>query len=233
VLTGSQYSTGTLVNNLNPATTYEWQVQTTCNGYTSPYSQPAYFSTIDTCGYISSVSAINIKTTSATLAWGNTSAMDTVRIRVTNVATGSIRVILLSYNPSNGQYILKGLKSNTTYKVEVKGKCSSGATGTWSTPTTFTTSVLSSRVEDGGVFQLIGYPNPTSDILSYTFNTDEKSDYQLNVTDISGRTIMHETRSAQDGENTSEINVTSYAKGIYIMTIQIGTETSRFKFTVQ
>ena len=233
VLTGSQYSTGTLVTNLTPATTYEWQVQTTCNGYTSPYSQPAYFSTIDTCGYISSVSATNIKISSATLAWGNTSAMDTVRIRVTNVATGSIRVIVLSYNPSNGQYMLKGLKSNTTYKVEVKGKCSSGATGTWSAPTTFTTSVLSSRVEDGGVFQLIGYPNPTSDILSYTFNTDEKSDYQLNVTDISGRTIMHETRSAQDGENTSEISVTSFAKGIYIMTIQIGTETSRFKFTVQ
>jgi hypothetical protein len=44
---------------------------------------------------------------------------------------------------------------------------------------------------------------------------------------------MHETRNAQDGENTSDINVTSFAKGIYIMTIQIGTETSRFKFTVQ
>ncbi|HOS49677.1 MAG TPA: T9SS type A sorting domain-containing protein [Bacteroidia bacterium] len=222
-----------MVSNLNPATTYEWQVQTICNGYTSPYSQPAYFSTIDTCGYISSVSAINIKTTSATLAWGNTSAMDTVRIRVTNVATGSIRVIVLNYNPSNGQYQLKGLHSNTTYKVEVKGKCSSGATGTWSAPLTFTTSVLSSRVDDGGIFELVGYPNPTSDVLSYTFSTEEKSDYQLNVTDLSGRTIMHETRNAQDGENTSDINVTSFAKGIYIMTIQIGTETSRFKFTVQ
>jgi hypothetical protein len=191
VLTGAQYSTGSMVSNLNPATTYEWQVQTICNGYTSPYSQPAYFSTIDTCGYISSVSAINIKTTSATLAWGNTSAMDTVRIRVTNVATGSIRVIVLNYNPSNGQYQLKGLHSNTTYKVEVKGKCSSGATGTWSAPLTFTTSVLSSRVDDGGIFELVGYPNPTSDVLSYTFSTEEKSDYQLNVTDLSGRTIMH------------------------------------------
>lgn len=233
ILSGAQYATGVQVNNLTPAVTYEWQVQTTCNGYTSPYSQPSYFSTIDTCGYISAVTVQNIKTTSAILAWGNTMAMDTVRIRVTNIATGSIRVIILNYNPSNGQYQLKGLHSNTTYKVEVKGKCSTGAIGTWSTPVTFTTSVLSSRVDDGGIFQLVGYPNPTSDVLSYTFSTEEKADYVLNVTDLSGRTIIQETRNAQQGENTSDINVTSFAKGIYIMTIQIGTETSRFKFTVQ
>ncbi len=233
ILTGLQYATGVLVNNLSSAITYEWQVQTTCNGYTSPYSQPSYFSTIDTCGYISSVAIQNIKTTSATFVWGNTTAMDTVRIRVTNVATGVVRIIVLNYNPSNGQYQVKGLHSNTTYKAEVKGKCSSGAPSTWSTPTTFTTAVLSSRAEEGGVFQLIGYPNPASDVLSYTFSTELKSDYLLNVTDISGRTIIQETRNAQEGENTSDINVTSYAKGIYIMTIQIGTETSRFKFTVQ
>lgn len=233
VLSGAQYSTGVIITNFNSATTYEWQVLTTCNGYTSPYSQTSYFSTIDTCGYIGTVAVQNIKTTSAILSWGNIAAMDTVRIRITNIATGSIRVVILSYNPSSGQYNLKGLHSNTTYKVEVKGKCSSGAIGTWSTPTIFTTSAFSAKVEEGGIYELVAYPNPTSDILYYTFSTDKKAEYQLNITDLSGRILLQEKRSALEGENTSDIIVSSYSKGIYLMTMQIGTEISRFKFTVQ
>ena len=233
ILTGSQYATGTQINNLLSNTTYEWQVQAICSGYTTPYTQPTYFTTIDTCGFVGTLTASSTTPSTATLSWENKSTMDTVRIRLTNLNTGTIRLIFLQGNPVNGKYELKGLKSNTTYKAEVKGKCSTGASGAWSNSVTFATQVLSTRLEDAGVLQLLAYPSPTSDVLNYTFTSDKASDYVVKVCDLSGRELLNEQRVAETGENNGELDVTNFAKGFYLLVVQCGTDLSRFRFTVQ
>lgn len=233
MLTGTQFATGTQINNLVSNTTYEWQVQAICNGYTTPFTQPTYFRTIDTCGFVGTLTANSTTPTSATLSWENKSAMDTVRIRLTNLSTGTIRLIFLQGNPVTGKYELKGLKSNTSYKAEVKGKCSNGASGAWSNSVTFTTQVLSSRLDDAGVLQLLAYPSPTSDVLNYTFTSDKASDYIVRICDLSGRELFNEQKVAEKGENNGELDVTNFAKGIYLLVVQRGTDLSRFRFTVQ
>jgi hypothetical protein len=122
---------------------------------------------------------------------------------------------------------------NKTYTAEVRGLCSTGVFGPWSNKITFTTNNIIARIEDGNPLQLNGYPNPTSDRLTYSFTTDKKGDYLVKVCDLSGRELMQESRTSDEGSNANDIVVNNFAKGIYLLIVQKGTETSRFRFAVE
>ncbi len=233
LFTGAQYLSGGKVTNLLPATPYEWQVRTTCGGYTSSYSQPDYFTTIDTCGYLGTLSVITVTPSTATVQWSNTSNMDTIRVRITDTTNGIQRTIYVAGNPANGTFLVRNLKPNRTYTAEAKGRCSSGALGTWTQAVSFTTLGINARENDVDPLSLTGYPNPASDLLFFSFTSDENSDYVVKVSDLSGRELMQQVRYAEDGENVGEIPVSTYAKGIYLLIVQKGTVTSRFRFSVQ
>lgn len=221
-----------MMGNLIPNTTYEWQVKSFCSGYTSPFSQIEYFTSRDTCGSLGTVSVASVSSSTATIAWTNLSPMDTIKIRLVHVTNGGVRNIVFNASTQNGSYQIRALKPNTTYYVELKGKCG-GTSGDWTSPVMFTTSDISIKAVDGNTNSLIGYPNPTSDILFYTFNADEESDYQVKVCDISGRELMQEVRMAYVGANAAEIPVNTYARGVYILILQQGTKKSHFRFTVR
>jgi len=232
-LNGSAYTKGTTLSNLSSNKTYEWQVQTTCKGYTSPYSLVSMFSTLDTCGDLGTLSSIQTFASTADIQWTNTAPMSNVRIKITDLSTGMYSVTNIKYNPSNGIYTVKNLKPNRNYSAEVRGICTTGIYGPWSNTITFITSNIIARIENQNPLQLNGFPNPTSDRLSYSFITDAESDYILKVCDFSGRELMQETRKSDIGDNAGEIPVNNYAKGIYLLIVQKGTETSRFRFAVQ
>ncbi len=232
-LIGNNYATGTSLANLQSNKTYEWQVQTTCKGYTSPYSLTSLFTTLDYCGDLGTLTLLESYPSAISLKWTNTTPMNSVRIKLTEVLTGKIQVTNLNFNPSNGQYIVKNLKLDTKYLVEVRGICTTGIYGPWSNSITVTTSNINARVIDGNPLQLIGYPNPTNDRLFYTFNTSENSDYVVKVSDLSGRELLQEIRSAESGDNSGDVAVNNFAKGIYILIVQKGTATSRFRFAVE
>ncbi|MFN0187796.1 MAG: fibronectin type III domain-containing protein [Bacteroidia bacterium] len=229
---GLSNPTSGLINNLIPNTTYEWQVRTLCNGYTSPYSQMEYFTTRDTCGSIGTVTVGQISSSTATVYWTNLSPMDTIRIRLVHITNGGVRNIVFNASTQNGTYQIRALLPNTTYYVEVKGKCG-GTAGSWSAPATFTTTDISTRIIDGNHANLNAYPNPTSDMLYYSFSSNDDSDYQVKVCDMSGRELMQQVRFAHLGDNVSEIPVHTYAKGAYILVITKGTQRSNFRFTVK
>ncbi|MBK9638406.1 MAG: fibronectin type III domain-containing protein [Bacteroidetes bacterium] len=229
---GLSNPTSANMTNLNPNTTYEWQVRTLCNGYTSPYSQIEYFTTRDTCGNIGTVTIGQISASTATVYWTNLSPMDTIKIRVVHITNGGVRNIVFNATTQNGSYKINALLANNTYYVEVKGKCG-GAAGDWSAPVIFTTTDIRSKIIDGNSVNLNAYPNPTSDMLYYSFISNDDSDYQVKVCDMSGREIMQQVRFAHSGDNVSEIPVNSYAKGAYILVLQQGTQRSNFRFTVK
>jgi hypothetical protein len=220
------------MTNLNPNTTYEWQVRTLCNGYLSPYSQIEYFSTRDTCASIGTVTVSQVSTSTAKVNWTNLSPMDTIRIRVVHISTGGVRNIAFNASTQNGSYQIRALIPNNTYYVEVKGKCG-GTAGDWSAPALFTTTDITTRIIDGNNANLNAYPNPTSDMLYFSFTSNDESDYQVKVCDISGRELMQQVRFAHLGDNVSEIPVNTYAKGAYILVLQKGTQRSNFRFTVK
>jgi hypothetical protein len=225
--------TGGQISNLLPNKTYEWSVQSTCSGYTSPFSTPIYFTTLDTCGYLGALTVLGSTPSTASLHWSNIAAMDTVRLLITNVATGAQRRIYLKGNPTSGNYQIKNLSPNTTYTVTARGKCSTGALGAWTNTVTILTTNIHLREDEGNPLSLNGYPNPSTDVLFYSFTTPEVSDYIVKVCDLSGRELLQDVRTAENGDNVGEIPVTSFAKGIYLLIVQKGTLCSRFRFAVQ
>ena len=78
--------------------------------------------------------------------------------------------------------------------------------------------------------QLSIVPNPVGKMASVTFNFAEASDAVLNIFDCTGRLISTVPINAMKGENTTLLNVSGYASGVYIITVSNSTEqyTSRF-----
>lgn len=229
---GTLASTGTELTNLNRNTTYEWQVSSTCSGYTSPFSHSEFFTTRDTCGTIRDLTIDNVSLTNAQLRWTGNSSMDTLRIRVVNPLTGATRLHTVTNPGLNGSFQLRGLQPNTTYTVEIRGRCN-GRAGLWTAPAPFTTSNTNIRNTGDNPLGLSAYPNPARDILTFTFNAEDEGDYILKVCDMAGRELLQQVRTSYNGTTASEIPVNAYAKGAYLLIVQKGTQRSQFRFTVQ
>ncbi len=231
-LNGVMNSTGVQLINLLTNTNYEWQVSSTCNGFTSPYSQTSFFKTLDTCGYMGNVSVSNVTSSTARIIWSNINSMDTIRIRYTRINTGVEHNVYFNATGQNGSYELRGLKPGSSYNVEVRGKCG-GTAGSWTLPVTFNTTNITMRNDETNPLSLNGYPNPVNDILFYSFITDSNEDYVVKVCDMAGRELVQEVKNATAGDNVEELPVYGFAKGAYLLILQQGTQRSHFRFSVQ
>ncbi len=230
---GSNYAGGATLGHLTPNTTYEWRVATTCSGYTTPYSLTSTFTTLDTCGYMGTVTVISSTASTGMIQWSNKTPMTQIRMRITDMTTGIYRILTLPSNTVDGSYNIKNLTPLTTYKVEVRGRCSTGALGAWTTPVTLTTTNIVARIENNNPLMLNGYPNPTNSELNYSFMTDNEEDYTLRVADLSGRELLQEIHTSTTGPNAGQMNVSHLAKGMYLLIVQKGTLTSHFRFSVE
>lgn len=227
---GTTNPDGGYLTNLTPGTMYEWSVQSLCNGASTSYSSPSYFSTINPCGYLGNITVLTVTPTTATIKWENTTYMDTIRIRIKNMSNNTDRNLYIAGNP--GQFTIRNLRSNTTYQIDVRGKCSSGALGAWSPKVTVSTNSVTARAGDENPLGVIGFPVPAHDLMNYIFESETQEQYTLKVCDMSGRELFQEIRNAEEGSNSDEINVNTYAPGLYLMIIQKGAVSSRFTFAV-
>jgi Secretion system C-terminal sorting domain len=79
------------------------------------------------------------------------------------------------------------------------------------------------------------YPNPSNKILNVNISTSLNSSYALNesvtiieITDILGKTQLSKTIT----ENTTQLNVNDFAKGIYFITVKSGNKMSTQKLMI-
>jgi hypothetical protein len=64
------------------------------------------------------------------------------------------------------------------------------------------------------------YPNPVEDILNIMFNIDSQKEFQINISDLSGRhTIISKNVLIISNENI-EIDLSQFSSGIYIIKVQ-------------
>jgi len=75
--------------------------------------------------------------------------------------------------------------------------------------------------------QMVAFPNPTSDLLNVVFNSESNEDVILSFFDASGRLVMTENRSADEGYNNFQLSLSSLAKGIYTMQLRTGSVTGQ------
>ncbi len=64
------------------------------------------------------------------------------------------------------------------------------------------------------------YPNPTTGRTTISFTTEEKAKYTVRVTDLLGNVVMNEVVNAEAGINMKELNLSSVAKGLYLINLQ-------------
>jgi hypothetical protein len=83
--------------------------------------------------------------------------------------------------------------------------------------TVTTTKVVAVTQNSGSDYQL--YPNPTNDIITYSFSSDVNEEREITIMDLSGRIVESRIVNSVTGNNTINFNLNELAKGAYIFKV--------------
>ena len=83
------------------------------------------------------------------------------------------------------------------------------------------------RIDENKATNFLIYPNPCSDKLQIYLGSNKSGQYQIRITDISGKEILIKD---WDADNSSEIDISNLEKGIYFLQISDGINKSVQKF---
>lgn len=67
------------------------------------------------------------------------------------------------------------------------------------------------------------YPNPASDVVTLSFNTDETQNIVCKIVDMSGKVVYQNNFEHNGGSFSETINVSTFAKGIYFLNLETKT----------
>ena len=76
------------------------------------------------------------------------------------------------------------------------------------------------------------YPNPASDKLSLSFETGSDEIATLTIVNQLGQTVMTKKVSVTDGVYNDNLDISSFAKGIYSVRVQTDSESSVQKLLI-
>ncbi|MEY3399115.1 MAG: hypothetical protein RL220_1709, partial [Bacteroidota bacterium] len=79
-------------------------------------------------------------------------------------------------------------------------------------------------VQTNGLPEMVGiYPNPAVDQLFLRFNSGEECQIRIDITDLSGRSVLQKAANVHTGFSTLEINDLSMPSGYYFVSAYSGT----------
>ncbi len=76
--------------------------------------------------------------------------------------------------------------------------------------------------ELSGVHDLTVYPNPASNRISISLNAENPGEYQMSVSDLSGRELIRRSLSVRSGNNTFGLDTHGLSGGVYLLKFQKG-----------
>jgi hypothetical protein len=213
---GSAYQGASLFSNLS-AGTYTTKVKD-ANGCLSP-------------------SSTNIIATNAGITFNatvvNATSCSASNGKITVIASGGSGFFNYSkdggttYQSSN---IFNSIASGT-YSIKVKdvSGCFSGISPVAVGPTCGT------RIEENSepIYSLHIYPNPVDDLLNISFSSEDNNDFNLQLSDISGRIIINENHQAEVGNNQYQVDVSTIARGVYIVSLKKEDAVLKSKLVIQ
>jgi hypothetical protein len=223
----------TFLTGLAANTSYEWKIQSACNGNNSLWSSLLMFTTLDTCSPAGTIRKINVTYNSAMIGWDATAAADTFKIRYAVQGSTDYDNVTVLGNPNPGKGQIMNLLADTYYEIRVRTKCASGGRSAWSDVLVIHTDLAPvARIGADDPLKLNAYPNPVRERLNYAFITEKSSEYSVKITDMSGRVLLNTVRFANTGLNGDDLDVSKYANGIYMLIVEQGPSVSRFKFSI-
>lgn len=75
-------------------------------------------------------------------------------------------------------------------------------------------------------------PNPAVNTAMISFTAKENSEYNLNIVDMSGRTVVSRAIEAMPGQNNFEVDVTALSNGVYMYSLTNGRESVSQSFVI-
>ncbi|MEP7170118.1 MAG: T9SS type A sorting domain-containing protein, partial [Bacteroidota bacterium] len=84
-----------------------------------------------------------------------------------------------------------------------------------------------------GSQQFAVYPNPAHDNVTVSIYVKEQTQFNISLRDISGRVIVSEDREGTDGLNAYQMDLKSFAKGIYTLEVQSSDNSWKTKVVIE
>ena len=224
-----------IIQGLSPNTTYEWQVRAHCASQVSLYSTSAFFTTLAPCPSLGPISVIDLAFNKAFISWNQSVTVDTIRIRYARAGSNQYTTKKISGNPNPGEAWIYGLDPSTTYNVWVSTICTDGGFALWGIPATFTTMdpPTPRYAPESGLIHLNAYPNPAKEKLSYVFDSEDDREYVVKVCDMAGRVVISKSRMSNTGMTGDHLSLIGMPSGLYMLIVQKGALSGRFKFNIQ
>lgn len=82
-------------------------------------------------------------------------------------------------------------------------------------------------------FSLKMFPNPARDFVTFRATTAEKQAFDVKVTDIAGRVLIHKYFPVESGVIEEQMNISALANGVYFFTFDNGTHKTVERFVRQ
>jgi hypothetical protein len=73
------------------------------------------------------------------------------------------------------------------------------------------------------------YPNPAHNMLTIKIDSELKGDYQIALTDITGRLVLSENKNAEDGIKTVDIDLSKLPSAVYMLEVKSSVESWNMK----
>ena len=130
-----------------------------------------------------------------------------------------------------------GLMPGETYRAQAKTWCDPAGgpykAPSW-TPLVFWTQPSSVRLEGGtSINNLAIYPNPSRDIFSVSFKSEDIQNLEVRIVNIIGEVVYNEELQQFVGEYTKSIDLSAYTKGVYFLEITTNTGVVNRKLILQ
>jgi hypothetical protein len=84
-----------------------------------------------------------------------------------------------------------------------------------------------------GTMSMVAYPNPAHDLLTIEFTSDNEESASIKMIDASGRNVYSENINANSGANQTTIQVSDFAKGVYLLQFESNNKLEKLRVVIQ
>lgn len=203
------------ITGLVACTSYDFKLITTCAGAISPASMGTFTTSCVPCETApTGLFADNITTTSAKLHWD--ANPDAIKYKVSYAPVGGTSTVV---NATSNFKTIPGLIPGTTYNYKVRSVCAAGTLSDYSASSSFTTLLrLSETANADGAINI--YPNPAADNFTVALENFNIGQANIKLFDMLGNIILEDIISVTENNNSTIINVSGIANGIYLLSVE-------------
>lgn len=128
-----------------------------------------------------------------------------------------------------GSLLVDWNTGNATVSLTASNACGNGTRTFAATPSC---RVAGSTIEEvAPVLQV--YPNPASDKLSIAYVAEQAGDMSYQMIDVTGKVVINKALSVTEGANTHTIDISGFAKGIYMLHVTTSNKSENIRVVVQ